>query len=62
MLDKTRKRQNKSINRKKKPVIENIHKPGKLPNINMPFIIRQNKQYTTYQSVDGADFLLPKSN
>jgi hypothetical protein len=60
MPDKIRKRQNEAIKRKKKTVIENIHKLGKLPGIDVAFTIRQNGQYTTYQSVDRADFPLLK--
>jgi hypothetical protein len=60
MPDKIRKRQNEAIKRKKKTVIENIHKLGKLPGIDVAFTIRQNGQYTTYQSVDRADFLPSK--
>ena len=56
MPDKVRKRQNKAINRKKKTLIKNFHKLGKLPGIDVAFTIRQNRQYTTYQSVDRADF------
>ena len=52
MPDKIRKRQNKTIKRKKKTVIKNIHKLRKLPGIDVAFTIRQNGQYTTYQSVD----------
>jgi len=40
----------------KKTVIENIHKLGKLPTIDVAFTIRQNGRYTTYQSVNRADF------
>ena len=60
MPDKIRKRQNEAIKRKKKTVIKNIYKLRKLPNIDVAFTIRQNGQYTTYQSVDRADFLLSK--
>jgi hypothetical protein len=60
MPDKSRKRQSEAISRKKKTLIKNIHKLGKLPNINVAFAIRQNGQYTTYQSVDRADFPLSK--
>ena len=56
MPNKIRKRQNKAISRKKKTVIKNIHKLRKLPSIDVAFTIRQNGQYTTYQSVDRADF------
>jgi hypothetical protein len=56
MPDKTRKRQNEAISKKKKTLIKNIHKLGKLPGIDVAFTIRQNGQYTTYQSVDRADF------
>jgi hypothetical protein len=56
MPDKSRKRQNEAISRKKKTLIKNIHKLGKLPGIDVAFTIRQNGQYTTYQSVDRADF------
>jgi hypothetical protein len=56
MPDKVRKRQNEAISRKKKTLIKNIHKLGKLPGIDVAFTIRQNGQYTTYQSVDRADF------
>jgi hypothetical protein len=56
MPDKTRKRQNEAISRKKKTLIKNIHNFGKLPSIDVAFTIRQNGQYTTYQSVDRADF------
>jgi hypothetical protein len=42
MLNKTRKRQNKAISRKKKTLIKNIYKLGKLPSIDIAFIIRQN--------------------
>jgi len=54
MPDKSRKRQNEAISRKKKTLIKNIHNFGKLPGIDVAFTIRQNGQYTTYQSV--ADF------
>jgi len=37
-------------------LIKNIHKFGKLPGIDVAFTIRQNGQYSTYQSVDRADF------
>ena len=56
MPDKTRKRQNEAISRKKKTIIKNIHKLGKLPGIDLAFTICQNGQYTTYQSADRADF------
>jgi hypothetical protein len=56
MPDKTRKRQNEAISKKKKTLIKNIHKLGKLPGIDVAFTICQNGQYTTYQSVDQADF------
>jgi hypothetical protein len=48
MPDKSRKRQNEAIKRKKKTATKNIHKFRKLPNINKTFIIHQNKQYITY--------------
>jgi hypothetical protein len=60
MPDKSRKRQNEAISRKKKTLIKNIHKLGKLPSIDVAFTIRQNGQYTTYQSVDRVDFPLLK--
>jgi len=56
MPDKTRQRQNEAISKKKKTLIKHIHKFGKLPSIDVAFTIRQNRQYTTYQSVDRADF------
>jgi hypothetical protein len=42
MPDKVRKRQNEAINRKKKTLIKNFHKLGKLPGIDVAFTIRQN--------------------
>ncbi len=60
MPDKIRKRQSEAIRRKKRTVIENIHKLGQFPGIDVAFIIRQNRQYTFYQSVDLADFPPPK--
>jgi len=60
MPDKTRKRQNETISRKKKTLIKNIHKFGKLLGIDIAFTIYQNGQYTTYQSIDQADFPPPK--
>ena len=60
MLDKIRKRQNEAIKKKKKTVIQNIYKLRKLSSIDVAFTIRQNRQYTTYQSVDRADFPLSK--
>jgi hypothetical protein len=48
MPDKTRKRQNEAIRRKKKTLIKDIHKLGKLLGIDVSFTIRQNGQYTTY--------------
>lgn len=56
MADKIRKRQNEAIRRKKISLIKKIHKLGKLPGIDVAFTIRQNGQYTTYQSVEGAGF------
>jgi hypothetical protein len=56
MRDNTRKRQSEAVRRKKKTVIKNIHKLGQLPGIDVALVIRQNRQYTTYQSVDRADF------
>lgn len=56
MPDKIRKRQSEAIRRKKKTVIENIHKLGQFPGIDVAFIVRQNGQYTFYQSVNLADF------
>jgi len=60
MLDKIRKRQNEAIKKKKKTVIQNIYKLRKLSSIDVAFTIRQNRQYTTYQSVDRVDFPLLK--
>ena len=48
MPDKIRKRQNEAIKKKKKTVFKNIYKLRKLLNIDVIFIIRQNRQYTTY--------------
>ena len=48
------------MSRKKRTVIKNIHKLGQFPGIDVALIIRQNGQYTTYQSVDKADFPLSK--
>jgi hypothetical protein len=56
MRDNTRKRQGEAVRRKKKTVIKNIHKLGQLPGIDVALVIRQNRKYTTYQSVDRADF------
>jgi hypothetical protein len=56
MPDKIRKRQNEAISRKKNTLIKNIYKLGKLSSIDVAFAICQNGQYTTYQSVDRADF------
>jgi hypothetical protein len=60
MPDKIRKRQNEAIKKKKKTVFKNIYKLRKLLNIDVIFIIRQNRQYTIYQSVNRADFPLLK--
>ena len=62
MPDKTRKRQSEAIRRKKKTVIEKIYKLGQLPGIDVAFFIRQNGRYTTYQSLDAADFPQPKEH
>ena len=44
----------------KKTVIENVYELGKIPGIDVAFIISQNRQCTTYESVKGAGFPLSK--
>jgi len=51
MRDNSRKRQGEAARKKKKTMIKNIHKLGQFPGINIAFVIRQNGQYITYQSV-----------
>jgi hypothetical protein len=56
MHNKVRKRQSEALSRKKRTVIKNIHKLGQFSGIDVALVIRQNGQYTTYQSIDKADF------
>jgi hypothetical protein len=46
------KRKNEAISRKKKTLVENTQKLGKLLSIDVAFLVRRNGQYTTYQSVN----------
>jgi hypothetical protein len=52
MHDNDRKRQSEGVTRRKQTVIKKIHEIGKIPGIEVAFIICHNGRYTTYLSVD----------
>jgi (p)ppGpp synthase/HD superfamily hydrolase len=52
MVDKDHKNQAEIIRRRKKTVIKKIHQLGKLPGIEVAFILRHKRQYTIYRSID----------
>jgi hypothetical protein len=62
MPDKTRKRQNEAISKKKKTLIKNIHKLGKLPGIDMSFTIRQNGARRFSLNFSQSQYRIPIQN